>query len=33
LKPEWWGSPMSEEEKYQGKETCDKRAAAATTYQ
>jgi hypothetical protein len=24
LKPEWWGSPLAEEEKYQGrKKTCD----------
>jgi hypothetical protein len=26
LKPEWWGSPLAQEEKYQGrKKTCDKR--------
>jgi hypothetical protein len=26
LKPEWWGSPLAQEEKYQGrKNTCDKR--------
>jgi hypothetical protein len=25
LKPEWWGSPLAQEEKYQGrKKTCDK---------
>jgi hypothetical protein len=25
LKPEWWGSPLVQEEKYQGrKKTCDK---------
>jgi hypothetical protein len=24
LKPEWWGSPLAQEEKYQGrKRTCD----------
>jgi hypothetical protein len=29
LKPEWWGSPLAQEEKYQGrKKTCDKRTAA-----
>jgi hypothetical protein len=34
LKPEWWGSPLAQEEKYQGrKKTSVKRtaAAAATT--
>jgi hypothetical protein len=26
LKPEWWGSPLAQEEKYQGrKKTCDKK--------
>jgi hypothetical protein len=26
LKPEWWGSPLAQEKKYQGrKKTCDKR--------
>jgi hypothetical protein len=26
LKPEWWGSPLAQGEKYQGrKKTCDKR--------
>jgi hypothetical protein len=26
LKPEWWGSPLAQEEKYQGrKKTCDTR--------
>jgi hypothetical protein len=26
LKPEWWGSPLAQEQKYQGrKKTCDKR--------
>jgi hypothetical protein len=26
LKPEWWSSPLAQEEKYQGrKKTCDKR--------
>jgi hypothetical protein len=24
LKPEWWGSPLAQEEKYQGKEDDDK---------
>jgi hypothetical protein len=24
LKPEWWGAPLVQEEKYQGKGTCDK---------
>jgi hypothetical protein len=25
LKPEWWGSPLAQEEKYQGrKKTCNK---------
>jgi hypothetical protein len=25
LKPEWWGSPLAQEQKYQGrKKTCDK---------
>jgi hypothetical protein len=24
LKSEWWGAPLVQEEKYQGKETCDK---------
>jgi hypothetical protein len=26
LKPEWWGSPLAQEQKYQGrKKTCDKK--------
>jgi hypothetical protein len=26
LKPEWWGSPLAQEEKYQGrKKTCGKK--------
>jgi uncharacterized membrane protein len=23
LKPEWWGAPLDQEEKYVGKETCE----------
>jgi hypothetical protein len=31
LKPEWWGSPLAQEEKYQGrKKTCDKRKQQQT---
>jgi hypothetical protein len=32
LKPEWWGSPLAQGEKYQGrKKTCDKRTKQHTT--
>jgi hypothetical protein len=30
LKPEWWGSPLAQEEKYQGNKTCDKRKQQQT---
>jgi hypothetical protein len=33
LKPEWWGSPLAQEEKYQGrKKTCDKKKIIIIIY-